>query len=595
MKLRRSTAIACALAGALGVASSASALTINETFNGFYVEVGDTSNRGINLELFKIGPELWAGFVTGFTYDAAGNQVWFSGTDGQVRPGDTSIDFNINLATGGNPFGGAQEPSNAAVQGTGSLVVNNCNNVELNLNTDAGSAIPSVSDLSLDRGESLLGSIGIVGPDECAFQESFTACPGFSTPGQSPRTCVVQGTLTGDINFTNNTTWVLNGPVFIGGDVDEGGAAARLFVEPGTRIVGAAGNDFLGVQRGSQIIADGTPFAPIVMTGPVPSDDPTADAGTWGGLVINGRAPLNICDDGTPFSMCFDEGEGGSGTFGGDDPNDSSGVLRYVRVQFAGFRINDEDELNGIAFQGVGRNTIIDFIQVHENADDGIEFFGGTANAKHLLLTDIEDDSLDWTHGWNGNVQYVVVRQNQENLTETERGIEADNFEDDNDATPRAQPRIANVTFIGNRNATQTTTGFLFRRGTGVNMTNAIVTGFNNCIDLDSDATFTAAGSPGSLTGTLTIENTLIGNCDNLFEEEDGDGFTVQSFFEAQTGNSTGTVSMNGIFPAPGANISGFPLNRTIFPDFFDGADHRGAFPSEEAAWTSGGWTDFID
>lgn len=161
---------------------------------------------------------------------------------------------------------------------------------------------------------------------------------------------------------------------------------------------------------------------------------------------------------------------------------------------------------------------------------------------------------------------------------------------------PRAQPRIANVTFIGSRDATDTTTGFLFRRGTGVNISNAIITNFNNCIDLDSGATFAAAGDPNTtLTGILTIENTLIGNCDTLFEEEDGDGFSVQTFFESQTGNATGPVNLNGIVPANPADVSGFPLNRDIFPDFFDGADHRGAFSSEETAWTSGGWTDFID
>ena len=101
---------------------------------------------------------------------------------------------------------------------------------------------------------------------------------------------------------------------------------------------------------------------------------------------------LNICDESVPFDQCEDIGEGGSGNFGGDNPNDSSGVLKYVRVQFGGFRINDEDELNGIAFQGVGDGTVVDFIQVHANEDDGVEFYGGTVNAKHIVLTNIKDE-----------------------------------------------------------------------------------------------------------------------------------------------------------------------------------------------------------
>lgn len=587
MKSFRSLLVAAGLVTAGIFSIPAQAINIDQTLMGQWSEISPgpgESRRGINLQYFKIGPELGTVFAIAFIYDNAGNQVWITGNDPQVRPGETTLEFNMNFITGGLPLGAAAGSPTTSPAGTLSMEIDSCNGATATLNSaDLGNAT-----FAMDRGE----SIGLTfGPGRCAYQAEFTGCPAFSDgEGLAPRSCILSGALEGDIHFTNDTTWILNGPVFIGDDIDLGGSTGNLFIEPGTRIVGAAGNDFLGIQRGSKIFAEGTSFAPIVMTGPINSDDPAADAGTWGGLVINGRAPINICTSG----VCEQDGEGGSGKFGGNDPDDSSGVLRFVRIQFAGFKINDEDELNGIAFQGVGRNTVIEYIQVHDNADDGIEFFGGTANAKYLLLTDIEDDSLDWTDGWNGNVQYVVVKQNDDALTETERGIEADNFEDNNDALPRSRPRISHVTFIGNNNATDTTTGLLFRRGTGVNISNAIVTGFDKCLDLDSSATFTAAGAPGSLTGTLTIQNSML-NCDTNFEEEDGDAFSVQAFYEGQNGNSVGNPNLSGIFPADGAPfLSGFPLNRAIFPDFFDGADYKGAFSSEATAWTHG-WTEFLD
>ncbi|GAB4189252.1 MAG: hypothetical protein Tsb002_16130 [Wenzhouxiangellaceae bacterium] len=588
MKLHRPLLTAAGIIAACALSNPVHAINIDQTLMGGWTENSPNpslTRRGIDLQYFKIGAELGNVIAVGFLYDTAGNQVWFTGNDPQVRPGDITLDFAISTITGGLPIGAEAGSPTANVIGTLSMEINDCNSATVTLDADS----LGVNDtFEMSRGE----AIGItVGPDRCAYQKPFNGCPAFSDgPGVAPRTCIVSGTLQGNVTFTNNATWVLNGPVFIGSDVDEGGTPATLTVEPGTRIIGAAGNDFLGIQRGSKIIADGTPFAPIVMSGPIASDSPNADAGTWGGLVINGRAPINVCDSG----VCTDESEGGAGTFGGNDPNDSSGILRYVRVQFAGFRINDEDELNGIALQGVGRNTVLDYIQVHENADDGIEFFGGTANAKHVLLTDIQDDSLDWTHGWTGNVQYVVVRQNQEANTETERGIEADNFEDNNDALPRSQPKIANVTFVGNSNALLDTTGFLFRRGTGVNMTNAIVTGFDTCLDLDSGATFTAAGTPNQLTGTLTLQNTIL-NCPNNIDVEASDPFSSIEFFTSQDGNGFADPQLNGIFPPVGAGYtSGFPLDRNIFPDFFDGVDYIGAFSNEETAWTHG-WTEFLE
>ncbi|MCG8441134.1 MAG: hypothetical protein MI723_04920, partial [Caulobacterales bacterium] len=156
---------------------------------------------------------------------------------------------------------------------------------------------------------------------------------------------------------------------------------------------------------------------------------------------------------------CVKEGEGNSGFFGGASPDDASGVLRYVQVKYAGFRITTDNELNGIAFQGVGRGVSdeaaavlgagqqpFEFIQVHNNDDDGVEFFGGTANIRNVVLTGNGDDSLDWTDGWNGNLQYVLIDQGN---GEADNGFEADNRSNDFPVTPISRPTISNVTFIG--------------------------------------------------------------------------------------------------------------------------------------------------
>lgn len=596
MKLWRSTAIACALAGALGVAPAANALTVNETFNGFYVEVGDTSNRGINLELFKVAPELWVGFVTGFTYDAAGNQVWFSGTDSQVRPGDISIDFNINLATGGNPFGGAQTPSNADVQGTGSLVVNTCNSVELSLNTDAGSPIPAVSDLALDRGESLLGSIGVVGPDECVFQQAFAGCPAFSGGSAEaitgiPRSCVISGTFEDSITLTNSITWVMNGAIFIGSPDGVNNNNSSVTIEPGTRIVasGAQGREAFIISRGARIFAAGQPYAPIVFSSIRPTTVPgapgsAATSGDFGGLVINGAARANDCPD---FPDGCD-GEGNSGLYNGNDPFDSSGIVRYVRVQFGGDSNSPDDELNGLALQGVGAGTVIDYVQIHGGTDDGLEFFGGTVRATHIVSSSNEDDSIDWTDGWIGSIQYAVVQQSAGGSANN--GVEADNNSNGETLTPRSQPQLANVTLLGGASGD---TGLLLRAGTGINITNSLVQGFNTCLDIDDLDTFSQSiNGSGGLNGTLTINNTVL-NCSNAFSEEGSDGFDVSDFFNDQSGNLVSDPGLNGIFPPNGAF---YLQNQVMDPNVFGALDlveFSGAFQSEATAWTTG-WTEFL-
>lgn len=311
-------------------------------------------------------------------------------------------------------------------------------------------------------------------------------------------------------------------------------------------------------------------------------EDCAGAAGDWGGLTINGRSYINTCDS---LGECTAEGEGESDPCGGNFPNDSSVTLRYVRVQFAGTLFTDKNELNGIALQGVGSGTVIENVQVHANADDGIEFFGGTVNAKNVVVTMAEDDSIDCTQGWNGQLQNVLVIQDP-NPDKADRGIEADNLEQNNDATPRALAEIANATFIGNLGST----GATFRRGTGAKLSNVIFTGFGKCIDIDSEAMFTNGGSapfPEGLSDALTLENSVL-DCTTVYDDEDGDPWLVSEWGNFQPNNLQQAANLDGVYPN---ESSYFPLDKAKYSDFFQNNGYIGGFPAnQDVTWTHN-WT----
>ncbi|MEX2366036.1 MAG: hypothetical protein WD601_05485, partial [Pseudohongiellaceae bacterium] len=250
--------------------------------------------------------------------------------------------------------------------------------------------------------------------------------------------CVLTGRITADTHLTANNSYILDGAVFVGSNTLGDGDRTQLTIDAGTTVFSQQGLNFLVVDRNGQIHANGSPTDPIVFTYEGDETATASTTGQWGGLIVNGNATLNVAG-GTA------EGEGSTGAYGGDDDTDSSGALTYVQVKYAGQNITPENELNGIAFQGAGSDTIIYYVQVHNNSDDGIEFFGGTANAKHLLLTGNEDDALDWTFGWRGKVQFVAMKQN----TVSEHCIEADGNSDNNDNLPRSNPTFSNMTCAG--------------------------------------------------------------------------------------------------------------------------------------------------
>lgn len=394
--------------------------------------------------------------------------------------------------------------------------------------------------------------------------------------------CTLSGTIVDDFTLTADTQWVLRGGVFIGDDVNQ----TILTVEPGTTIYGESSTlGMLVIRRHSRLMAAGTVSAPIVFTSA--KNPGTRARGDWGGLIINGLAPINGCDE----APCEGFGEGGTGFYGGDDPADNSGVLQHVRVEFAGRLISPDNELNGIAFQGVGSGTTVDHIQVHMTSDDGVEFFGGTVNAKHVLVTGAGDDMLDWTEGWVGQLQFFIGQQYDDT---SDNGIEADNNAEDNDAAPRSHPIISNITLIGSPASTSSDIGVLLREGTAAELHNVIVTGFNEaCIDVDHAATFAQATS-----GNLVFASSII-NCTTPYLEDGGsEPMTVSDFVNVEnSGNTVADPMLSNPYVKSGPNFApggGSPaLSGAVQPagSFFEGVTYRGGM-DPSLNWASGWTTD---
>lgn len=351
-------------------------------------------------------------------------------------------------------------------------------------------------------------------PTEGCVRPDPTTIDGVSCDGTL---CRVSGTITESFTMDADHDWLLEGGVFIGDDVNE----TLLCVDPGTTVYGDNVTEgFLVVQRSSKLIAVGTPSAPIVFTSA--KEDGQRASEDWGGVALNGRAPTNVCDD---LANCDAPGEANTGFYGGDQPADSCGHLEYVRIEFAGKLINESKQLNGLALQGCGTGTVLDYIHVHNIADDGIEFFGGTANLRHALVTGPGDDGLDWTDGWTGKAQFVIVQQWG---SDGDNGIEADNNEDNFDLLPRSNPTLQNITILGGQSggvaAGSADAGALLRHGTAVTIHKAIVAGWGeSCVDIDNYGTYTHAWEGGALNGELSVTRSLF-HCPDASEPFPADG-----------------------------------------------------------------------
>ena len=439
----------------------------------------------------------------------------------------------------------------------------------------------------------LLAAAAVVTTGERALTQSTTSCR--TVAGVVKEVCVVKGRITSDTTWDTGSYWVLRGAVFVD-------APARLTIDAGTEIFGEfATIGTLIIAKGAQILANGTAAAPIVFS----SDQPIGERARadWGGLIINGQAPLNV-----PGNESV--GEGDTGIYGGTNPDDDSGHLRYVRVEFAGAEFSPDNELNGIAFQAVGRNTEVEHVMVKYNKDDGLEFFGGTVQVKHVVLQGIADDSVDWTDGWQGKGQFIIVIQSGD---DADQGIEADNNGDNNNLTPRSNPTLYNLTLIGDpdtNEGSESDIGLLLREGTAATIRNFMVTGFKEAsVDIDHSVTFDQI-TEGHLTlGSGIIHgNCVVSGCDGQFRPDSDDATAPITTKDFVTGSSNVSIVdplladpfnlANPDFrPAATSPALNGAVTASVPPNdgFFDIANFIGAVGpagSGQDTWWMG-WTDF--
>ena len=229
-------------------------------------------------------------------------------------------------------------------------------------------------------------------------------------------------------------TYLLKGWIYVAD-------GSELTSEPRTVIKGdKATQASLIVEPGAKLIAQGTKDAPIVFTSAQPKGQ--RKPGDWGGLIVCGRARNN---QGTQ------QIEGGPRTkHGGDNDADNSGVLSYIRVEFAGYPFQKDKEINGITFGSVGSGTQVDHVQVSFTNDDSFEWFGGSVNAKYLVAYSGWDDDFDTDNGFSGKVQYgLVVRNPRLADTSQSNGFESDNCADGAEVSPYTTATFSNITFIG--------------------------------------------------------------------------------------------------------------------------------------------------
>ena len=252
--------------------------------------------------------------------------------------------------------------------------------------------------------------------------------------------------------MTSDQEYIIDGYVYVE-------AGATLIIEPGTVIRGRAlpsnGNDLtsaLIISRGAKIMAEGTAGRPIIFTSDLDdlsttTDLTATDNNTWGGLVILGNSIVGE-DGGTDVVEGLPSGtDDPRNVYGGDDVADNSGILKYVSIRHGGSDIGADNEINGLTLGGVGNGTVIDYIEIFANQDDGIEFFGGSVNVTHAVVSFVGDDSYDMDESWSGYIQFALALHGEEN-GQGDNAIEYDGSED-TDKDPNATGRIYNGTFIG--------------------------------------------------------------------------------------------------------------------------------------------------
>jgi hypothetical protein len=277
-----------------------------------------------------------------------------------------------------------------------------------------------------------------------------------------------KGELLSGQSATLNANQVYN---LTGSFIVRGGAT--LTIPAGTRIEATGGTaSYIAIAQDGLLYVNGTSSNPVIMT----SGNAVKATGDWGGLVICGRAKTN--KGGSTGQTATSEV--GDLTYGGDEDTDSSGVIRYLRVEYTGAAFNATKEFNGVSLFGVGSGTVFEYIQAYKSGDDGIEFFGGAVNAKYLVAFHSEDDAVDFADGYTGTLENVFIKD------VAKAGVEGSNNGDNGAATPITNATLKNFTIIKGALA-GSEHGMYLKEGTGKwNCQNIYIDGFTKGLKINS-------------------------------------------------------------------------------------------------------------
>ena len=295
-----------------------------------------------------------------------------------------------------------------------------------------------------------------------------------------PTTTTLSGNINTTTTLTSDKVWTLKGYVY----VTDG---AKLIIQPGTTIISdVAEKGALCIERGAQIIAEGTATKPIIFTSGKAVGE--RSPGDWGGIIILGKAKTNRSSEPTI--------EGGIGrAYGGTNDADNSGVLKYVRIEYAGIAAMPNSEINALTLGGVGSGTIIENVQTVYANDDAFEFFGGTVNAKNLYAYATADDDFDFDFGYTGTITNGVAKRDPQFVDSGDagNGVECDNDGTGSSAQPTTHPKLFNMILIGPNTSSALSNhnlGLRFRRASQFTMKNSVVWGWmKGGLSLESNET----------------------------------------------------------------------------------------------------------
>jgi hypothetical protein len=495
------------------------------------------------------------------------------------------------------------------------ILLRSVNNLETDSALCGGLGVVQCGDINASGGKDIGDVVGLL-RNVSNIETLFPICVG---PGPNlagcPGTATVPATVSSNLTIPAGCDCRINGTTFVQPGVVmtfQAGAVCK-----GTK--GSATPSVLVFQPDSKIDARGTSVSPVVFT----SDQTpgSRNKGDWGGVVILGRAPVN-----TPGGTDTIEGLPPTAdlVFGGNESNDSSGVVRFTRVEFSGIELTLDNELNLFVTGGAGRGTTLDHIQGHNGLDDCIEWFGGTVNAKFLVASACGDDGFDTQLGTSGAVQYGLIAQERDTVEAGgSNGWESDNNENGFDLQPRTSHRYCNVTALGVKGQGEPSAtnqvGMLARRGTAITVANAIIKGFRDsgvqirdgasaaraCVNSSTLATAAPVlglqnailydNGPGT-PGTAHFKNHSTcdtpGECTCTTTEW---GALLQASKNVLTGTDPGvgggTFPPTNLVPTLGSIADTHPaVNCSTIDPFFDAAQYIGAFEPGGSDWTAG-WT----